>query len=119
MSLKQNNKKIKLFHATLILVMLVLWGGLIFQIISLGIKNSFYNKAIAIVKSEKVSELNLNLDKNSGGNLKIGASKGGTKYYYPNCSGLKRIKPENLIFFTSESQAEAAGYSLAANCKKP
>ena len=44
------------------------------------------------------------------------ASKNGTKYYLPNCSGAKRIKPENLINFPSQEAAEAAGYGKAANC---
>lgn len=44
------------------------------------------------------------------------ASKNGTKYYLPNCSGAKRIKPENLIGFPSREAAEAAGYGKAANC---
>jgi hypothetical protein len=43
-------------------------------------------------------------------------SKSGTKYHLPDCSGAKRIKPENLISFKSIAAAEAAGYSAAANC---
>jgi hypothetical protein len=45
------------------------------------------------------------------------ASKSGTKYHLPTCSGAKTIKPENLITFTSRAEAEAAGYTPAANCK--
>jgi hypothetical protein len=44
------------------------------------------------------------------------ASKSGTKYHLPTCSGAKRIKPENLISFASPAAAEAAGYTPAANC---
>lgn len=46
----------------------------------------------------------------------FGASVNGTKYYPKGCSGLNRIKAENLIWFTSEEEAKAAGYSMAANC---
>lgn len=42
-------------------------------------------------------------------------SKNGTKYYTPGCSGLDRIKPENLIWFQSEEDATLQGYS-PANC---
>jgi len=43
-------------------------------------------------------------------------SKNGTKYHLPDCSGAKRIKPENLVTFDSVSEAERAGYTPAANC---
>ena len=43
-------------------------------------------------------------------------SKSGTKYHLPDCSGAKRIKPENLISFATIAAAKAAGYSAAANC---
>lgn len=45
------------------------------------------------------------------------ASKSGTKYHLPTCSGAKSIKPENLVTFESIAAAEAAGYTPAANCK--
>lgn len=45
------------------------------------------------------------------------ASKSGTKYHLPTCSGAKTIKPENLVTFASRAEAEAAGYTPAANCK--
>lgn len=44
------------------------------------------------------------------------ASKSGTRYYYSDCSGLNRIKPENRISFASVAMAEKAGYTKAANC---
>lgn len=50
---------------------------------------------------------------------KIGASNNGTRYYYPACSGLARIKPENRVYFDTVEEAETAGFSLAENCKKP
>lgn len=45
------------------------------------------------------------------------ASKSGTKYHLPWCSGAKRIKEENKVFFKTKGEAEAAGYSPASNCK--
>jgi hypothetical protein len=47
----------------------------------------------------------------------IVASKNGTKYYTPGCSGSSRIKEENKVFFATIESAEAAGYSKAANCQ--
>ena len=59
----------------------------------------------------------------SGGDATMGpsqtvvASKTGTKYYFPWCGALGRIKPENQVSFASPALAQAAGYQPAANCK--
>jgi len=39
------------------------------------------------------------------------ASKNGTKYYWPWCSWADRIKEENKVWFNSEKEAQAAGFS--------
>jgi hypothetical protein len=44
------------------------------------------------------------------------ASKNGTKYHLPWCSGAKRILEENKVWFKTKEEAEAAGYAAAANC---
>lgn len=48
--------------------------------------------------------------------IAVVASKSGTKYHLPECAGAKQIKPENLITFSSQDEAEKAGYTPAANC---
>jgi hypothetical protein len=45
------------------------------------------------------------------------ASKNGTKYHFPWCSGAKRIDERNKIYFESIEAARAAGYTPAANCR--
>lgn len=45
------------------------------------------------------------------------ASKSGTKYHFPWCSGAQSIKEENKIWFSSKEEAEKAGYKPATNCK--
>ena len=45
------------------------------------------------------------------------ASKNGTKYHFPWCSGAKRIKEGNKRVFNTKEDAEKAGYSPASNCK--
>lgn len=45
------------------------------------------------------------------------ASKNGTKYHYPWCSGAQSIKEENKIWFNSTEEARKAGYQPASNCK--
>lgn len=44
------------------------------------------------------------------------ASRNGTKYHFPWCSGAARILPENTVYFDSAADAQAAGYEPAANC---
>ncbi len=45
------------------------------------------------------------------------ASKNSDKYHYPWCSGARRIKEENRIWFEDAAGARAAGYEPAGNCK--
>ncbi len=44
------------------------------------------------------------------------ASKRGKKYYPFGCSAGKSIKEENRIYFGSESEAKAKGYTLSTSC---
>ena len=44
------------------------------------------------------------------------ASKAGTKYYYPWCSGVSRIKEENKVWFLSIEDAKFAGLTPASGC---
>jgi len=44
------------------------------------------------------------------------ASKSGTKYYYPWCSGVSRIKEENKVWFDSIEKARSVGLTPASNC---
>lgn len=38
------------------------------------------------------------------------------KYHLPYCSGAQRIRESNKIWFTSEAEARAQGYTPAGNC---
>ena len=44
------------------------------------------------------------------------ASRNGSAFHLPNCSGAKRIKDENRIWFRTKEEALRAGYKPAANC---
>lgn len=46
----------------------------------------------------------------------IVASKNGTKYYKTTCSGAKRIKEENKVYFQTVDDAVMAGYGEAKGC---
>ena len=45
------------------------------------------------------------------------ASKNGTKYYLPWCSGATRIKEENKVWFQSVEEAKRAGFAPSSACK--
>ena len=47
----------------------------------------------------------------------IVASKNGTKFYLPSCRGVGNIREENKIYFQTEEEAVAAGYTKASGCK--
>ena len=74
--------------------------------------------ATVSLSSKKIDEQNPEaLSKNNVNSPSmVVASKNGTKYHLPNCSGAKNIKSENLITFSSRVEAETAGYQKAANC---
>lgn len=45
------------------------------------------------------------------------ASRTGSVYYFPWCSGAAAIAPQNERWFASKEAAEKAGYRAAKNCK--
>jgi len=45
------------------------------------------------------------------------ASRNGNSYYFPWCGGAQNISAGNKIWFKSEKEAMAAGYSPAKNCR--
>ena len=55
----------------------------------------------------------------SGGSSAGGfvAAKSGAKYYPTGCGSANRIKPENKVYFTSEAEAQSAGYTRSTTCK--
>ncbi len=87
---------------------------------------SFTEKNIAQENLEKMestdnpaegSKTPLIAPEGQGGGSEVTASRNGTKYYFPWCSGVARIKEENKITFPDENSAKSAGYSKAANCE--
>jgi hypothetical protein len=47
----------------------------------------------------------------------IVASRTGSVYYFPWCTGASKILPQNQVWFASEEKARSAGYVPAKNCK--
>ena len=48
----------------------------------------------------------------------IMGSVNGGKYHWPDCSHAKRISPENQTWFSSEAEAQSAGYEPCSNFEK-
>jgi len=44
--------------------------------------------------------------------------KKSNKYHYSWCASVSKIKEENKLWFNSDKEAEAAGYTLAGNCSR-
>ncbi|MDA8596956.1 hypothetical protein N9L26_01325 [Candidatus Pacebacteria bacterium] len=70
------------------------------------------NQALGITGGEPETSNNLN-EQDSG---KFVGSKNSDKYHLPWCSGAKRIKEENQVWFANEAEARSKGYMPAGNC---
>lgn len=77
----------------------------------LKVKDSMY--ASVLESLPKNTDTNAAQEVNSG---EVVASKSGTKYYYPWCSGVSRIKEENKVWYKSIEEAKTAGLTPASKC---
>jgi len=71
---------------------------------------------------ESKTPLKINFEASQQANIanivgKYVASKNGTKYHLPWCSGAQRISEKNKIWFKTKEEAENKGYTPASNCK--
>lgn len=80
------------------------------------ISNSQFPTSLPDVQVSNQASVSSKLD-SIGNSTSVVVSKNGTRYHYPYCAGAKQIKEENKIVFATPAAAEAAGYTLAANCK--
>lgn len=75
-------------------------------------------KTPIIIKNEAVAEKSLTNEAyrpiTSGQYV---ASKTGSSFYFPWCSGARRIKEANMVWFKSKEEAISRGYTPAGNCK--
>lgn len=79
---------------------------------------------IAQGNSSEASKMAPESGKNSQGssdtaeNCRFVGSKNSNKYHLPGCQWVRRIKPENVVCFKSEQEAEKQGYAPASCCVK-
>ncbi|MFH1979380.1 MAG: hypothetical protein ABII97_03290 [Patescibacteria group bacterium] len=108
MNIREKLKKIKTIESDLILVLVVLLVGLI--AFGLGRLSVVSENETPVRIESLVGSVNL------ADGLLV-ASKNGSKYHYPWCSGAQKMKEDNKVWFDSKEEAERAGYSPASNCK--
>ncbi|MBM2817710.1 MAG: protein of unknown function with transrane region [Parcubacteria group bacterium] len=121
-----NHKAKRAFHAdffTAIVIILVAFAGFGLGRLSAleGKKSPILierNSVSAILLGDNISDEKLTVAKTvqNESNKSFVAAKSGTRYYFPWCGGVSRIKEENKIWFASEAEARKAGYTPAANC---
>ena len=72
------------------------------------------NQSASVVETLNLNNSTENTSMEGG---EVIGSKSGKKYYYPWCSTVKRIKPENQIHFASIEKARMLGFTAGGNCK--
>ncbi len=121
MNLADKFQKIKPYERDLVLVLIILLVGLIS--FGLGRLSALSEKKTPITVENLSGSLAVASEPIPSQSAETGskklyvASKNGTKYHYPWCSGAQNIKEENKLWFSTKDEAEAAGYSPASNCK--
>jgi len=114
---KNNNKELYL-TAVIILVAVISFGlGRLSKIreekTPITIENLKENTETSESKSLSTSNVNSGIKADKI----FVASRNGKKYYYAWCESANVIKEQNRVWFSTQAEAEKAGYQPAANCK--
>lgn len=70
----------------------------------------------AAIRIEKSDTVVSHEQPRANNDLPYVASINGSAYYRISCTGVKRIREENRIFFATAKEAEETGYRPAKNC---
>ena len=87
--------------------------------LSLSEDQSSHQKKIPTASRVKRSSKNKIASTSTNAGYKYVASNKAKKYHYPDCQWAKRIKPANMVTFTSAKDARQAGYVPCKVCKPP
>lgn len=94
------------------------WG--LFALITLAILASFGLGRLSVLIEAKplveVRQAALPAAAVAPGGMYV-ASRNGSTYYFPWCAGAERIAQHNQRWFSSETDAQKAGFRPAKNCK--
>lgn len=95
------------------------WG--LFLLVMAAILLAFgLGRLSALVDARPLIERNTAIAAEGAGMAQGGlyvASRTGSTYYFPWCTGAAQIAPQNARWFQSEEAARKAGYRPAKNCK--
>jgi hypothetical protein len=75
------------------------------------------NQLGSALKNDQSFGQNFSTEVINQGEKKYVASKNGKLYYPLDCSGAKRIKSGNELWFATASEAEKSGYQLSKTCQ--
>lgn len=119
--------KIDIDKSTFLYLCIIIGVGISsFGLGRLSVDNNFINDDPLIITDRKDLLMNENKNENEISTEELSsqsterryvASKNGKMYYSLGCSGVKRIKPENEVWFSSREDAEKSGYTLSVLCK--
>lgn len=115
MNIKNFKEKVKLYEKDLILAAMIILVALISFGLGRLSRIGESRVPITIENLSTTTQIEKITDNKIIGNFV--ASKNGTKYHYPWCSGAQSIKEENKIWFSTAEEAQKAGYEPASNCK--
>jgi hypothetical protein len=110
------------FFATIVIILVAFAGFGLGRLSALEGKKSpiLIERNLSLLPSSDETVLNKNIKSGeiiqNSTEKSFVAAKSGTRYYFPWCGGVSRIKEENKIWFASEAEARKAGYTPAANC---
>jgi hypothetical protein len=83
-----------------------------------GNNNWIISEKENVLENQNVDNSNvLTASSIQSGEKRYVASKNGKMYYSLGCSGAKRIKPENEIWFSTKEDAEKSGFTFSSTCK--
>lgn len=121
-SIREIVQKIKSFLVfpptdMIIVAIIILVGVASFGLGRLSVSSKLKTPVTIIEGSQTASVVDSTLVSPQQGEGNVVASKNGTKYHFPWCSGAQKITEQNLITFNSTEEAKSAGYTPAANCK--
>lgn len=110
------NSRTAFYGITIVLVALISFGlGRISRLEELRTPVTI-ERISTTVGPSKSPVLGAKTETEASKNGSVVASKTGSKYHLPWCSGAARISEAKKVIFASEEEAQKAGYGPAANC---
>jgi len=82
------------------------------KLIGGGSAADIYSATKTVLDEQKLTAVKLDT------RVVVSKASSSKKYHYTWCASASKIKEENKIWFNSDKEAEASGYTLAGNCSR-